>query len=302
MNDSPNDNGQRELTGELFTRLYLQPGAPLQDCPIFRTRLDAYFETKHQADYVGISHYLKEEGGIMIPVIHGPEKAHYKFQVLFVDAPIERVLNAITLIWRYLATHRRTTTHKGDGSKVVQTTQADAWLAFVRRAFHEEQMAYTVDKQGGVHFVVDEEFERNRISALQCLGNARYSGVRAAFEAAHSYLDVHPADTKASVRSAFEALEILARLIDPASKNLNKWMVQNKLMPLAQVLAQDDIEKVAIEHLFEGVACLVDGLHNYRHGQCTELPVAPSLSMAVYVLSSVAASLRWLVLIDSQGK
>lgn len=160
-------------------------------------------------------------------------------------------------------------------------------------------MAYSVDAKCGVHFVVDEEFERNRVSALQCLDAGRYAGARAAFEAAHSYLDATPTDTKASVRSAFEALEIVARLIEPPSKNLNKWLVENKLMPLAQGLAKDDIEKATIAGLFEGIGRLVDGLHNYRHGQGAEQPIAPSLPMAVYVLSSVAATLRWLVLIDS---
>jgi hypothetical protein len=45
---------------------------------------------------------------------------------------------------------------------------------------------------------------------------------------------------------------------------------------------------------------MVDGLHNYRHGQPAEQPVAPSLTMAVYVISTVAAALRWLTALDIQ--
>lgn len=160
-------------------------------------------------------------------------------------------------------------------------------------------MAYTLDEKCGVHFFVDEEFERNRVTALSCLTSARYSAVRVAFEQAHSYLDAQPSDTKASVRAAFEAVEILARLMDSQSKNLNKWMVENKLKPLALAQASDPTESAVVEKLFDGLALAVDGLHNYRHGQGSEQPVAPSLTVSVYVVSTVAATLRWLVAIDS---
>jgi hypothetical protein len=302
MSDQSNDNGQQKLAGELFTRLYMDRRAPLQDSQFFRTRLEAYFEANHFDDYAWVAAYMKQEAGYVIPSMRGSESILYKFDDFFSAGPIEQVLSSLTLIWRYYSTRQRQTTVYGDGRTTVQTPKADAWLAFVRRALHEEHMAYTVDNECGAHFVVDEEFERNRVSALRCLDASRYSGARAAFESAHSYLDAPPGDTKASVRSAFEALEIVARLIDPTSRNLNKWMVENKLMPLAQGLAQDDIEKGTIASLFEGIGRFVDGLHNYRHGQGAEQLIAPSLPVTVYVLSSVASALRWLVLIDSQTK
>ena len=165
----------------------------------------------------------------------------------------------------------------------------------------EENMAYSLDEKCGVHFFVDEEFERNRITALACLASERFAGVRAAFEQSHSYLDAQPSDTKAAVRSAFEALEILARLMDTESKNLNKWMVENKLKPLALAQAVDATESTVLGKLLDGLAISVDGLHNYRHGQGSEQPVAPSLSVAVYVVSSVAAAMRLLVAVDSNG-
>ena len=87
--------------------------------------------------------------------------------------------------------------------------------------------------------------------------------------------------------------------MDTQSKNLNKWMVENKLKPMAVAKTQDATEAAVVEKLFDGLALAVDGLHNYRHGQGSQQPIAPSLSVAVYVLSSVAAALRWLVAIES---
>lgn len=298
MSEQSNSNAQQKPTGELFSRLYLERGAPLQDSSYFRNRLEAYFLKNHYKDYAEVSAHLKQEAGLVVTTSYMKQynSVYYDFPTFFSSTPIEHILSSVTLIWRYLKSKYQEW-HSREA--VFKAPAADAWLAFVRRALREENMAYSVDDNCGVHFVVDEEFERNRVSALQCLDAGRYSGARAAFQAAHSYLDATPGDTKASVRSAFEALEIVARLIEPTSKNLNKWLVENKLMPLAQGLAKDDIEKATIASLFEGIGRFVDGLHNYRHGQGAEQPIAPSLPMAVYVLSSVAATLRWLVLIDS---
>jgi hypothetical protein len=295
MDDQTNASREERIVGELFTRLYLQASAPLQDSQALRNRLHAYFESRLINDSGELAHYLKLEGGFEI----SRNGSYYFFQDFFEEVPIEKLLSAITLIWRFYFTVRAQRHHPSVGEPYTTTKHADAWLEFVRRALHEENMAYTVDDRCGVHFVVDQEFERNRISALRCLEPARYAGARVALEAAHSYLDASPPDTKASVRSAFESVEIVARLIDPDSRNLNQWMVKNKLLPLALALANDDIEKGTISNLFEGISFFVHGLHNYRHGQGSETPIAPSLPIAIYVLSSAAATLRWLVLIDS---
>ena len=51
--------------------------------------------------------------------------------------------------------------------------------------------------------------------------------------------------------------------------------------------------------LFDGFADWVDALHNYRHGQPSKQPVAPSEEVAIYVLSSGSAFLRWLIGINN---
>lgn len=302
MNDPQQNAATAIAVGELFARQYVERGALLQDNPFFRSRLDAFLQSNHYKDYADLSAYLRQESGLVVEPFYSDtyKTAYYKFTDFFSNTKIELVLSAVTLIWRFLRKYSQVITTRNSASPFSHThPSADAWHAFVARALREENMAYTLDEKCGVHFFVDEEFERNRVTALSCLTAARYGAVRVAFEQAHAYLDAQPADTKASVRAAFEALEILGRLMDTQSKNLNKWMVANKLKPMAVAKAQDATEAMVVEKLFDGLALAVDGLHNYRHGQGSQQPIAPSLSVAVYVISSVAAALRWLVAIEA---
>lgn len=289
--------------GELFARVYLERGAPAQDSVFFRNRLDAFLQAQHYKDYGELSVYLKREAGLIVTSsYHQSFGVFYDFSGFFTKSPIKHVLSTITLIWRFLCDKYP----QWDGkTKVLEARghkypRADAWHAFVSRTLREENMAYALDEKCGVHYFVDEEFERNRASTLKCLELSRYTGARTAFEAAHSYLDAQPADTKAAVRSIFEAVEIIARLMDPESKNLNKWQVANKLKPFAVATANDQTEADTIAKLFDGFSDWVDALHNYRHGQGVEHPVAPSLTIAVYVVSTGASVLRYLVQIDSR--
>ncbi|MBB6413534.1 hypothetical protein [Mesorhizobium sangaii] len=73
----------------------------------------------------------------------------------------------------------------------------------VPRIFGEEGVRYSVDDRAGVHFALDVEFERSRISTVAVLGGARYKGVRTLFYDAYTALDGAPPDGKAAIRSSF---------------------------------------------------------------------------------------------------
>jgi hypothetical protein len=120
--------------------------------------------------------------------------------------------------------------------------------------------------------------------------------VRDAYEAAYRYMDSDPSDTKAAVRSMFESVEILVRQMVPQAKNLHKKLVENELkQQCLKLYATEPTAANVASQLFDGFADWVNGLHNYRHGQPSEQPVAPSEEVAVYVLSSGSAFLRWLI-------
>lgn len=293
-----------QVVGELFSRLYIERDVSMQDSILFRNRLNAFLKANHFKDYSGLASFLSQESGVIVPssYLETMKTVYYNFNEFFTKSEVFQLLNSVTLIWRYLRNTypEKTLSNLSNVNPATKFPKAEAWHAFVLRTLREENMAYTIDKMCGVHFVIDEEFERNRVSALKCLENSRYKGVRTAFETAHDYLDKQPPDFKACVRSAFEALEILARLIDPESKNLNKWMVENKLKPIAISFATDAIESEVVGRLFDGLALIVDSLHHYRHGQGVEQPIAPSPAVAVYVVSQVSAALRWLVTLDDE--
>ena len=151
-----------------------------------------------------------------------------------------------------------------------------------------------------VHYLVDEEFERNRASTLAVLDQRRYAGVRAAIEDAYRHMDSNPADTKAAVRSVFEALEILVKQMVKTS-NLNKWVVENRLKERCLALyAGNPVGATVVGGLFDSLALWVDALHNYRHGQVDDEPVAPDESLCVHIISVCSSYIRWLTELDGQ--
>lgn len=270
--------------GQLFSHVYCDRGSPSKDSELFRRRIGSFCNSNFSDENYELGKKLVHELGLKVPSTMGV----YKFDDLFLQIDLKHMLNAITLVWRIAVELR----------KPYMSVNANKWHAFVKRALHEENMGYYIDAQCGVHYLVDEEFERNRISLLSCLQDDKYTGVKAAFEDAHRHLDSTQPDTKASVRSMFESLEILVRQMVNAS-NLNKWVAENKLKQLAQEAYKNDPTAVkVVESVFDGFGKWIDGMHNYRHGQGLPDPVAPSVGFAVFVLSSGASYLRWLVEID----
>ena len=79
------------------------------------------------------------------------------------------------------------------------------------------------------------------------------------------------------------------------TRNLNKRIVENDLKDKCiQLYEGNETALKTVAELFDGFAKWVNALHNYRHGQADEEPVAPSEAVAIYVLSSGSSFLRWI--------
>ena len=262
---------------ERFSQLYLERGNPTRESTRLRNRLAAYFSENLSTNYNYPSQKLYEaETGAVVP----RRGQGWIFSDVFREAELRDVLDAITIVYRVV-------------SAANNRTRAADWLTFVARSMREENVGYTVDSIGTVHFHVDQEFERNRSATLAVLQLPQFAAVRAAFEDSFRHLDALQSDTKAAVRSMFEALEILARLVVPEAKNLNKWLVENTLKQKCLIAARGDaVEKKVLAGLFDSFADWVDALHTYRHGQAVEEPVAPSEEMSVHILATGSAYLR----------
>ncbi len=269
--------------GKRFSLVYLERGDPARDSQRFRNRLAAYYLEHLQKEHSNrIKRAMEREAGIEVPYIH-----NWGFNVsdVFKKGNLRDVLDSITIVYQELL-------------KSGWKGHAAGWRGFVERALREENVGYTVDLDCGVHYFVDQEFERNRVSTLSVLEAPRYGAVRAAFEDAYRHLDSDPRDTKAAVRSIFESLEILTKQM-VETKNLNRWIVENSLKEKCLAKVQEGPVALAVtEGLFSSIADWVDALHNYRHGQATEEPIAPSEELAIHIISSGTAHIRWLAQFD----
>ena len=202
-----------------------------------------------------------------------------RFESFFQKATLHELLDSIT--------------HIHDTFRVAQYQRM--WREFVEQAFREENVAYAIDEEGGVHPYVDEEFERNKRSTLAVLESPHLAGVRAAIDDAFRHCDGPTPDTKAAIRSIFEAVEIAAKLIVPSASRLNRSVCKDALPKacLATFAGQPTERKVIVQ-MFESLGYWVDAFHNFRHGQIDTVPTRPSDELTIYALSTGCAHLRWL--------
>jgi hypothetical protein len=137
--------------GKRFSLLYLERSLPAKDSTRFRNRLAAFFGKELKEYSFEIFNIIKKETGAEIlrsPVAWGiPD--------FFKKNELRDVLDAITLIYLGIPNDYYHNDKK--------------WKDFVERVLKEENMGYKLDSQCVVHYFVDEEFERNRFSALSVL-------------------------------------------------------------------------------------------------------------------------------------
>lgn len=270
-------------SGLKYSLLYTDRSAPQSDSARFRVRIAAYFRYWLQIDRDGLGRELKIRVGCSIP----NDGFDYDYDYFFEHSGILDVLDSITIIFQVLLEGRL-------------STQAKEWRDFISLVFKEENLSYRLDDECGVHYSVDQEFERNRVATLQGLTSQEHAPVRAAYEDAYRHLDNHPPDTGAAVWSLFKSIEILVKAITGASL-LNKRVVEGQLKDFCiKAYSNDSVASDSLDKLFNGFGHWVNAAHNYRHGQVGDKPVAPPMDLAVYLLSSGSAYLRWLL--DLKGQ
>lgn len=272
--------------GELFSRIYADRGAPVGDSARFRLRLFGYLRALPNLEWSDISDHLLREGGIHVTA------STSAFMQFYESGQLADVLDSITIERRRLIAQ---IPPQGYPLRDHYMRRALAWDEFVKRAFREENLGYRLGDDGSVRYFVDEEFERNRVSALAALDFKPLHAARDEFLAAHRYIDPGSRDTKASVRAAFEALEILAKQLYADIDRLTKNVILQRMRVDMKALAPDEVASKAVAAVFDGLADIIDGAHEYRHGQRVEELTAPPLDYAVFFLSNVAATIRYLV-------
>lgn len=260
-----------------FSQIYLNRGGPTKDSTRFRNRLSAFFSQELFGRYnTPCKSAYEVETGDTVPWVAGSQY----FQKVFEKAEVRDVLDAVTLTYRVLHKH-------------LDKSAAAKWREFVIRALQEENLGYRLDNNCVVHFHVDEEFERNRAAALAVIELPEFGAVRSAFEDAYRYLDSERQDTKAAVRSIFEALEVLTKLVVPGTQRLTKNIcIQQLRNACLAVCDGDTVEQEVLADLFTSFGYWVEAVHHYRHGQLAHEQVAPSEETAIFILSAGTTFLR----------
>jgi hypothetical protein len=271
--------------GEFYSRLYIKPGAPLDDSDRFRRRIAAYFLRNIYSYNSGLTNTVGSEIEIETGAPNfSPPHSDNEFDEFFVKSSLVDVFTAITIIWRNL---------------VPLGIRARDWREFIERTFKEENLSYRVDGKCGIHPAVDQEFERNRVSALAVLSAPRYTAALHAAEAAFKQLDALPMDGKGAARNIFEAAESMTKIISGSGSDLDEGFVNKELRRIVdRVFAGDEQIKSTANRLLSSFGKWVAAVHPFRHGHDREQPLVLPDDVAVLAVSQGASFLRWLADLD----
>lgn len=282
-----------------FSTLYLDRTQPLEDSERFRRRIAGAFDS-----FVGGQQEASEFGAFLVQQT-GARVKFYRGQSFprdtFLFGELRDLLDAITVFYKWLQMAYEVKTKKMSTFEFralrnsAEHVTPYSWLMFVESTMREENLSYKIDGDGVVQYVVDKEFEYNRAASLESLRHPMFVNSRESVVKAFRYLHLKDRDTKAAVRSMFEAVEILAKQICPKAKLLSYVLAEGALKDVCIAAASGDFtEKKVLEGIFDALGDWVKALHYYRHGQVGDAVVAPSLELAVHVLSVGSAYVRLL--------
>lgn len=265
--------------GKRFDHLYIDQGKPDDDSERMRRRLGAVLhklQIQTREQYRGI---LEEELGVIIPI---QLNVGIDAREFFLNAKLRDVLSSVTIIW-----------------EAAPLTHKEGWLENVARIFREENTCYRVDERGGVHPVPDEEYERNRVATIAALAPARYRAALEDFEKVQEALNEQPPDLTEGIYRTFLAIENVFKLMCPDANRLSEGQIKRHLSSVIEnYYSDDDTAKGAAKRLCDGLKDWVNSAQDYRHSQGNEEPKQPPSELAILIMSSGAAFLRWLAQID----
>jgi len=266
--------------------LYIQMGAPLPDSA--RARMRIYGQWSEMASSVergdlnrDLAQQIRRELGVPVP----STQWGYDFHEFFTKCAVRDFLDSITQAYAVLES---------------RPSMRSEFVSFAQRVMEEENLTYAVDRKGVVHHRVDAEHEHNIASAIATLGSTKYKAVSDAFERARDDLAKAQPDTLDALRSLFESAESLFKIVTESNASLDEREVKGKLTAFVdkKMAKRDDVAKSASARFAIGFADWVNACHPYRHGHDQPNAPEPPIELAVALMSSGAAYLRWLATLD----
>jgi hypothetical protein len=276
--------------GQFYGRTYLERGKPAPDSVKMRSRLAAFHDAHLRPYNDHLAKALHLWHGIEIRHIASYEGTFFDFADFYHKSTITDLLDAITQIWQLLRDNR----NKG---------LAELWVKFVDIALTDENVAYEIDAEGGIHPRVDEEFQHNRAATVAALQAPRYRAALEQFEAAQAALNAAPPNGKNAIRDTFESVESIFKLMcgNPKPQRISAQEVRTRLKQIIAPLYGGNLPaQTAAELMCESLADWINAAHRYRHAPGEEEPLPPPLDVAVLMMSAGASWVRWLAELDAR--
>jgi hypothetical protein len=272
--------------GKRFTHVYIDRGKPTDDSPRMRTRLGSVLDALGEHN---VSEAAERKLGIQTPW-----SINQNWRQLLPEWRLEDVLDIVTIAHGQIV-HEEVQARSQYG---ISRDAARKFLVEVQEIFNEENVHYQVDVQGGVHHKLDAAFAVQKAATIASLQGQRYDNARHEFDRAMEEIAKPVPNGKHAIRAVFTATEGLFRLMHPDCPRLAAGQVV-KLEPIIKKLMSADAAalRAAMKSL-DAFKDWVDAAHNYRHEPGTPEVAQPPLSLAVHLVSTGAAHLRWLAELD----
>lgn len=290
MNDIP--------TGQRFSLTYLSQSDPVNDSDTMRYRLakllgkDKYQPRKRKKTYGrGISEYVPDPS-----IIHA--LVEEEIGVQFTTAANGRIYASWELFLRKIPAHKVldtiTVTYKG----MVDGGRQDDFIGQANRIFREENIAYEVDEEGGVHPVIDSVYAATKQSAILGMSEPRYALSLARVDEVDAALMASPPNYIQAIRSVFGANENLFKLMFDAHR-LDQRGAQDNIGRLLQAnYANHPTMQRSSAQILKSFGGWIDAAHHYRHEEGAEELSQPADELAIVLISEGMSFVRWLVAID----
>lgn len=276
--------GEEIPQGQLFSRVYLRPAELASDSNRMRRRVVALLRATFGNDLHNLASAITEHLGVDVDT--GFEG--YVWERWTAKCDLRDFLDTLTLA---VALQR------------IQERRWEALVANINRIFDEEAVHYKMDARGGVHYRVDEEFERQLASTIAGLGADRYAAVRAEIERGIEALQNTQPNGKTAIQAMFEAAETLYRFVHSDRPRMTRSSVLQDMRPMvAQKYAGNEAALASAEHMIKSLGEWADACHLYRHGHGKQEPNQPPVDYAVLLVNQGLGFMRWLAGFDSPAK
>jgi hypothetical protein len=281
--------------GRRLSHLYITADTPLKDCKKARFRVSKLVEQSFShstvtgrslsPDYAKRArNRLESELGIRFASQSTKGSFHEVWSWYFNGITIVEFLDSITVL-----VAQKRASHTGN---------ADELITELRLIFRQQNLAYDIDDQGGIHPLVNGAFGMTKQSAIAALSGDRYTGTAELVNAIDKSLLLDPVNYIGAIRAVFGANENLFKLMFGVPR-LDARTAGDKIGAKLQSRydGHPTLQRASAKAL-EGFKDWIDAAHNYRHEQGVEAPSQPCEEIGILLISQGLSFVRWLAQLD----